>query len=168
LSYFKTAHPDIRFADVLPLSRESYSLYISIIAGMIKCETKNGLKGQYNIAQGKRSVALGLESGHENRPRGNINKRENLNSDEMDDPFFSRNDFIQFRPKGIPCFVHRIHSDGFSSASFTQGGVSARSSRNSTLGYDILAFQAGRNAVFNLCIKSSSREGQSIADARGE
>jgi len=116
-------------------------------------ENENGLKGQHNLAQGKRSGALGLENGHENRPRGNVHKGENLNSDEMYDPIFLRNYILQFRPKRIICFVHRILADGFSSATYTQGGVSVRSSRNSALGYDILAFQAGRNAVINLyCI----------------
>lgn len=41
-------------------------------------ENKDGLKGQNNLAQGKRSGALGLENGHENRPRDNVHKRENL------------------------------------------------------------------------------------------
>ena len=119
-------------------------------------ENENGLKGQHNLAQGKRSGALGLENRYENRPRENVHKGENLISDKRDDLVFPGNDTFQFRPKGIICFVHRIPADGFSSASFTQGGVSVRSSRNSALGYDILAFQAGRNAVINLCIKSSS------------
>ena len=35
---------------------------------------ENALKGQHNLAQGKRSVALGLKSGEENRPRGNFHK----------------------------------------------------------------------------------------------
>ena len=35
-------------------------------------ENENGLKGQHNLAQGKRSGALGLENGHENRPRENV------------------------------------------------------------------------------------------------
>ena len=58
-------------------------------------ESKYSLKGQHNLAQGKRSGAvrlssrrsLGLEYGHENRPQKNVYKRENLNSDEMDDHF---------------------------------------------------------------------------------
>ena len=69
-----------------------------------------------------------------NRTRGNVHKRENLISDEGDDLLFPGNDVLQFRPKGIFCFVHRILADGFSSASFTQGDVSVRSSRNYALG----------------------------------
>jgi len=120
-------------------------------------ESKNGLKGQHNLAQGNpehSGGALGLKNGQENRPRENVDKKEKLISDERDDLAFSGNNALQFRPKGILCFVHRIRADGFSSAFYTQGGVSVRSSRNSALGYDILAFQAGRNAVINLCIKS--------------
>ncbi len=85
-------------------------------------ESKEGLKGPHNLAQGKRSGALGLESGHEIRPREILHKGKNLNSDEQDDLVFPRNDSVQFRPKGIICFVHCILTDGFSSASFTQGG----------------------------------------------
>lgn len=55
---------------------------------------------------------------------------------------FPGNNVLQFRPKEIICFDHRILTDGFSSVSYTQGGVSGRSSRNSTLCYYILAFQA--------------------------
>jgi hypothetical protein len=43
--------------------------------------------------------------------------------------------------KGIG-FDHHLCADGFSSTSYTQGGVSDRSSRNYALGYYILAFQA--------------------------
>jgi len=118
-------------------------------------ERKDGLKGLHNLAQGKRSGALGLESRHENRPRETAHKRENPISDERYGFVFHGISILQFRPKGIICFVHRMLSDGFSSASYTQGGVSVRSSRNSALGYDIFAFQAGRNTVINICIKSS-------------
>jgi hypothetical protein len=75
-----------------------------------------------------------LENGYENRPREKVHKKENHNSDEMDDLVFPIIDSFQFRPKGILCFVHRIHADGFYSKSFTQGGISVRSSRNSALG----------------------------------
>jgi hypothetical protein len=75
-----------------------------------------------------------LESRQENRPRGNVHKRENLISDEGDNHLFAGNDVLQFRPKGIICFVHRILADVFSSASFTQGGVSVRSSLHFALG----------------------------------
>ena len=53
-------------------------------------ESKYSLKGQHNLAQGNPPAggsALGLEYGHENRPRENVYKRENLNSDKMDDHF---------------------------------------------------------------------------------
>jgi len=51
-------------------------------------ECKYGLKGPHNLAQGKRSGALGLENRHENRPRENVYKRENLISDEMENAYF--------------------------------------------------------------------------------
>jgi hypothetical protein len=55
-------------------------------------------------------------------------------SDEKDGLVFSKNDILQFRPKGIICFVPRIPADGFSPASFTQGDISVRSSLNFALG----------------------------------
>ncbi len=134
MSYFCfMTHPELAVL-AQPLSRESYSLYTSFNLEMMIDESKNGLKGQHNLAQGKRSDARGLESGHENRPREKVDQRENLISDERDDLIFSGNDAFQFRPKGIICFVHCILADGFSSASFTQGGVSVRSSLNYALG----------------------------------
>jgi hypothetical protein len=39
---------------------------------MMIAENENGLKGQHNLAQGKRSGALGLENRYENRPRQNV------------------------------------------------------------------------------------------------
>jgi len=50
--------------------------------------------------------------------------------------------FPAFRPKKVFCFILRILADGNSSEFITQGYVSDRSSRNFTLGYVILAFQA--------------------------
>jgi hypothetical protein len=94
---------------------------------------ENGLKGQHNLAQGKRRH-LGVESGQENRPRDNVHKRGILISDGGDDLVFPGNDVLQFRPKGIICFFHRILADGFYPASYTQGGVSVRSSLNYALG----------------------------------
>jgi hypothetical protein len=127
-------------------------------------ESENGLKGQYNLAQGNPPAggdALGLESGHENRPRKNVHKRENLNSDEINLSFFMGIlPFLSVRKKLFALFsvftrtvflLHPIPRAAF-----------LRSFRNSALGYDILALQAGKNAVINLCIKSSSRrEGKS-------
>jgi len=58
---------------------------------MMRDESENGLTGQYNLAQGNPPAggdALGLESGHENRPRKDVHKRENLNSDEINLSFF--------------------------------------------------------------------------------
>jgi len=55
---------------------------------MMKDETGNGLKGQHNLAQGKRSGALGLESGHENRPQEKVDQREFLHPDEMENECF--------------------------------------------------------------------------------
>jgi hypothetical protein len=74
-----------------------------------------------------------LKDGHENRPRKNGYQIETPISDERDGLLFPKNDVLQFRPKEIFCFVHRILADGFSSASFTQGDVSVRSSLNYAL-----------------------------------
>ena len=54
-------------------------------------EQENGLKGQYNLAQGnpgKTGSRAGLENGHENRPCENVYQRETLVSDEGDGHFF--------------------------------------------------------------------------------
>jgi len=75
-----------------------------------------------------------LANARYNRPRDNVPKRENPISDERDDLLFPGNDVMPFRPKRFFCLVHRILADGFSSASFTQGGVSVRSSLNYALG----------------------------------
>ena len=91
----------------------------------------------------------GFGNRRKNRPRNNVYKRDIPISDERDDLVFPGNDVLQFRPKEIICFAHRILADGFSSASFTQGGVSDRSSRNFTLGYYILALQAGKTFANN-------------------
>lgn len=100
---------------------------------MMFYEQENGLKGQYNLAQGnpgKTGSRPGLENGHENRPCENVYQGETLVSDEGDGHFFPDNDVLQFRPKRFFCFVHRIFADGFSSSSFTRGDVSVRSSLN--------------------------------------
>ena len=49
------------------------------------------------------------------------------------------------RPKGIFRLFRRIPADDFSSASYTQGDVSVRSSLNFALGWIILALQAEKN-----------------------
>ncbi len=104
------------------------------------------LKGRYILAQGnpgKTGSRPGLENGIKNRPRAKVDQREFLHSDEMDHFFFAGQNAVQFRPKIMIYFSHRILADGFStSVPFTQGGVSDRSSRTFALGYDILAFQA--------------------------
>jgi hypothetical protein len=55
-------------------------------------------------------------------------------SDEKVRVLFSENDILPFRPKGIIYFAHRIHADGFSPASLTQGDISVRSYLNFALG----------------------------------
>jgi hypothetical protein len=55
-------------------------------------------------------------------------------SDEKDVLLFPEKTVLQFRPKGIICFVHRTFADGFSPASLTQGDISVRSSLNFALG----------------------------------
>ena len=150
-------------------------------------ESKYGLKGPHNLALGNPPTsggALGLGKEHENRPRDNVHKWENHNSDEMDDHFSEKwfltirfADFITWIYASLQ-FVSSIPSEGnyllcssyllgrFSSVSYTQGGVSVRSFRNSALGYDILAFQAGRNTVINLCIESSFQKSSGRNDKR--
>ena len=70
----------------------------------------------------------------ENRPRNDLHWREFLISDEMDNLCFVANDTIQARPKKGISFVQHLRADDFSPASYTQGGVSDRSSRNYALG----------------------------------
>ena len=141
------SHRGLRSAS--PSQLGSHSLYPSFNVEMMIDESKNSLKGQQRLDQGKRSCAvrlsshrsLGLESGPDNRTRENVHKRENLISYEPDDLVSQGTSVLRFRPKGIICFAHRILADGFSTASYTQGGVSVRSSRNFTLGYAIMGFQ---------------------------
>jgi hypothetical protein len=126
---------------------------------MMIYENKNGLKGLHNLAQGKRSGALGWKTNKKIVRAISLIKAKFIVRTNETTLFFSGNDILQFRPKEIICIAHRILADGFSSASYTQGDVSDRSSRNFTLGYDILAFQAGKNSTINLCIKSSTEDG---------
>ncbi len=113
-------------------------------------ENKTALKGQQIIAQGKQSGAMAWETDMKIvRTITFIKEKSLFRTSEMT-LSFPEIMSLQFRPKGIICLVHRILTDGFSSASFTQGGVSDRSSRNSTVpvpiisgGYYILAFHAG-------------------------
>jgi hypothetical protein len=85
-----------------------------------------------------------LDSELKNRPRNNVFQGNIVVSDEKAriSQYQTGNNVLQFRPTGIISFVHQILTDGFSPASFTQGGVSDRFSRNYALGYYILAFQA--------------------------
>ena len=58
--------PRVRLlADFASLARATLYTYLLEKEMMIKCDNKNGLKGQYNLAQGKRrrSVALGWKTG---------------------------------------------------------------------------------------------------------
>jgi len=102
---------------------------------MIGNRNKNGLKGQYNLAQGKRrrSVALGWRA-RKRVVRAII--------------FFKA--LILFRTKEVTCVFRKWSlaipserdywlcllnpTDGFSPAYLTQGGVSVRSSLNYALG----------------------------------
>jgi hypothetical protein len=85
-----------------------------------------------------------LDIKSKSRPCNNVSQRNIVVSDEkaITTQYQARKNVLQFRPTGIISFDHRILADGFSSTSYTQGGVSDRSSRNFALGYDILAFQA--------------------------
>lgn len=93
------------------------------------------LKGRHLLAQGnpgKTGSRPGLVDVFLNRPSEKVWQREFLYSDEMELLFFRG--VTDFRPKGHNDFVQRFPADGLSSVIFTQGGVSDRSSRNSTLG----------------------------------
>ena len=93
------------------------------------------LKGRHPLAQGnpgKTGSRPGLVNGFENRPSEKVWQREFFYSDEMELLFFRG--VTDFRPKGYNDFVQRFPADGLSSVTYTQGGVSDRSSRNSTLG----------------------------------
>jgi hypothetical protein len=85
-----------------------------------------------------------LEDGCQNRPREKVHTREFLISDEMDRLLFPARDVSKFRPENGISVVQHLCADGFCRVSYTQGGVSDRSSRNYTLGYYILAFQTGK------------------------
>ena len=94
------------------------------------------LKGRYIIAQGKRrrSVALGWRMSIR-IVRAITSIKENiLFLDETENLMFPENGVPQFRPKQQCRPAQYFSTDGFSPASLTQGGVSVRSSRNSTLG----------------------------------
>jgi hypothetical protein len=99
-----------------------------------------GLKGQLILAQGKRSIALGWRMGVKIvRATTFIKEKILFRTSERALCFpetMSDNSLPAAgkRPKGFFCLVHRICADGFSSVSFTQGGVSDRSSRNCALG----------------------------------
>jgi hypothetical protein len=103
---------------------------------MINWENKNGLKGQYNLAQGKRSVALGWRTGIKIVRATTFFERFSL--------FRTQRHKSQFRPKEIFCPDYCICTDGIPFIPFTPGVAMG-------LGYSGLS---GRN----LCIKSSSRE----------
>jgi hypothetical protein len=81
---------------------------------MVKSENKNGLKGQYNLAQGnpEASGRPGLENGQENRPRDKVHQREDLISDQVNSLVFSGNNDLQFRPKKNICFEFGYLADG--------------------------------------------------------
>ena len=95
---------------------------------------ENGLKGQHNLAQGKRSGALDWKAGRRIVRAITFIKEKIL--------FRTREITICLREmmscnsvrKGVIGFVHRIPADGFSPAFHTQGDVSDRSSRNFALG----------------------------------
>jgi hypothetical protein len=107
---------------------------------------KNVLKGQQTLAQGKRrrSVALGYRiSKRIVRAITSIKEKFTFRTKEMTS-CFHENVFMQFRPKEMICFVHRIPADGFRLLHFTRGGVSDRSSLNFAPGYCHSAL-SGRN-----------------------
>ena len=85
------------------------------------------LKGRHILAQGKRrrSVALGLGTG--------FKIVRAIMFFEIIVMCRTKRHESQFRPKENICFDNRILADDFSSAFLTQGGVSDRSSRNSTV-----------------------------------
>jgi len=109
------------------------------------------LKGQHILAQGN---ALGLRKDARIIREIKFIKEKFLFRTKEIAPYFIEKDVLQFRPKEIICIARRILADGFVVPLFTQGGVSNRSSRNFTLGYDILALQAGTAFANDFCITS--------------
>jgi hypothetical protein len=94
----------------------------------------DALKGQQIIAQGfgvsvrlssrrslSRTAAPWVYGEQRNRPRDDIYKSEIHVSDENEGLIFPENEVLQFRPKGIIYFVHRIPADGFSPVTLSQG-----------------------------------------------
>lgn len=105
------------------------------------------LKGRHIQAQGKRSretgsVALGWGSGNKIVRAIAFKKEKILFRTKEVDLVLSENDAFLFRQKHQHCSFQPFPADGFSSAFYTQGVVSDRSSRNFALGYYILAFQS--------------------------
>jgi len=86
----------------------------------------DALKGQQIIAQGFDVSSVerqrpGFMGEQRNRPRDDIYKSEIHVSDENEGLIFPENEVLQFRPKGIIYFVHRIPADGFSPVTLSQG-----------------------------------------------
>ena len=97
----------------------------------VNSENKNALKGQQILAQGN---ALGLLTSREIVRAIRFNRADFFIRTKGVFRIFRSIRATPFRPKKIICFVHRILSDGFSPAFFTQGDVSDRSDRNFALG----------------------------------
>lgn len=78
----------------------------------------NGLKAQYNLAQGN---ALGLENRDYNRPTRSFHRRGNLISDERDDHPFPSDKIVWLCPKDGFLSDFLVYADGITCISFTQG-----------------------------------------------
>ncbi len=103
---------------------------------MFSIKNRNGLKGQNNLAEGKRrrSDALGCKRNIVIvRAMTFIRKKFLFRTKDIASIFreiISRDSLpaAGWRPKEIICFVYRLPSDGFCRSLCTQGGVSVRSS----------------------------------------
>jgi len=103
---------------------------------MMITKKENVLKGLYMLAQGKttKECRPGLMADKKIVRAKTITKEKFLFRTKEKISYFQINSILQFRPKGIICFVQRIRADDFFPVFFTQDDVSVRSSLNSALG----------------------------------
>ncbi len=87
-------------------------------------KNKNGLKGQYIIAQGKRSVALGWETGIKIVRALTLFRETSSFRTKWNNSYSIPNNVLQFRPQKVFCLEYPISADGCPCVSFTQGDVS--------------------------------------------
>ena len=85
---------------------------------------QNGLKGLHIIAQGKRSVALGWETGIKIVRALTSFKETSLFRTKWNNSYSIPNNVLQFCPQKDFCLEYPISADGYSGISYTQVDVS--------------------------------------------